>query len=52
MAIYLNIMMGVLYIGEYIEMDGKQLRKIRFEIIVAMLHDDPKLCEQIHVYLK
>ena len=44
--------MRVLYIGEYIEMDGKQLRKIRFEIIIAMLNDDPQLCKQLKTYFK
>jgi hypothetical protein len=44
--------MRVLYIGEYIEMDGKQLRKIRFEIVIAMLNDDTLLREQVKTYFK
>lgn len=27
------------------EMKAKELRKARFEIIVAMLNDDPQLCK-------
>jgi len=45
-------MMSILYIGEYIEMNGKELRKIRFEIIIAMLNDDPQLHKQLKTYFK
>ena len=33
-------------------LNEKQARRIRLEIIVAMLNDDPKLREQIGIYLK
>lgn len=34
------------------EMKEKQLRKIRFEIIIAMLNDDALLREQLKTYFK
>ena len=33
-------------------MNEKELRKTRFEIIVAMLNNDSLLREQIHAYFK
>jgi len=31
---------------------GRSLTDIRFEIIIAMLNEDPKLAERLKVYLK
>lgn len=33
-------------------MSEQELRKIRFQIILSMLNVDPKLQEQLEVYLK
>ena len=30
----------------------KSLTDIRFEVVVAMLNEDPKLCERLKVYVK
>ena len=32
-------------------MDEKELRALRFQIILSMLNEDPDLAEQIKVYL-
>jgi len=33
-------------------MKEKELRKARFEIVIAMLNDDPQLREQLKTYFK
>jgi len=33
-------------------MEEKELRKIRFEIVIAMLNDDPQLRKQLKTYFK
>jgi len=33
-------------------MKEKELRKARFEIVIAMLNDDPQLCKQLETYFK
>jgi len=38
--------------GEITEMKEKDLRKIRFEILVAMLNDDTQLRKQLKTYFK
>jgi len=33
-------------------MNGKDLRALRFQIILSLLNEDPGLAEQMRVYLK
>jgi hypothetical protein len=33
-------------------MKAKELRKERFEIVIAMLNADPQLCKQLKTYFK
>jgi hypothetical protein len=32
--------------------EDKELRRIRFEIVAAILASDPKLAEQVHEYMR
>ena len=34
------------------EMKGKELGEIRFEVIIAILNDDPQLYKQLKTYFK
>jgi len=38
--------------GKITEVKEKELRKIRFEIVIAMLNDDALLREQVKTYFK
>jgi len=38
--------------GCKMEKDKEDLTQIRFEIVVAMLNEDPKLFERLKVYVK